>query len=112
MASTRSRLSSLLCLLLFITGGPGVPGLDAILFHLHQSDTPRGTHVETAGANCHAERCLVGVALYGPRIMPRNPMGLRVASPATVVRLQVPVVPAAASRFLPSPLPRSPPLAS
>lgn len=105
----RSRFSALLMLLLFVGGGPGISGLDTVLFHLnHSRDIPRD-HVEDAGARCHAETCLVTFAVAEGRLLPAPAAGSRLHLAAETT---VPVVDRSAPTvFTPlvTTLPRSPP---
>lgn len=110
-APRRARLSATLMLLLFVTlgGGLGVSGFDVLLFHLNQREELPIAHVEPAGANCHAESCLIGYAVSGGRFLsstvPTSQLHLPdSATPAPLERTYP-----APSVWLASPLPRSPP---
>lgn len=111
-APRRTRLSAALMLLLFVFmgGGLGVSGFDVLLFHLHQRDEVPIAHIEPAGADCHAESCLIGYVVSGGRFLSgvvQTPMV------RTVDRLTSPPLQRvhASPRTRPtSPLPRSPPL--
>lgn len=62
MLRFRTRVGGALMLLLFLGGILGVSNLEALLFHVRgQKAIPR-VHVEEAGADCHAEACLIGFA--------------------------------------------------
>lgn len=65
----RSRLSALLMLLCFLTEGFGISGVDGLLYHLNREKDIPLVHVEAAGADCHAEGCLVGFVVNGGRFL-------------------------------------------
>ncbi|NOT08013.1 MAG: hypothetical protein HOP28_07395, partial [Gemmatimonadales bacterium] len=67
----RTRFSAMLMLLLFMFmgGGVGASGFDALLFHLTEREDVPDIHVEAAGANCHAESCLIGYTVGGGRFL-------------------------------------------
>lgn len=52
------RGGALVGLLLFVLGTLGSPSLDAIFFDHHHHDA--AAHVETADADAHGERCVLG----------------------------------------------------
>lgn len=111
-APRRTRLSATLMLLLFVFmgGGIGVSGFDVLLFHLHQRDEIPIAHIEPAGANCHAESCLIGYTVSGGRFLSA---AVQTSVVRTIDRRHVTppqlVHPAPPARHT-SPLPRSPPL--
>jgi hypothetical protein len=108
--SLRTRLGALLMLLCFFGAGSGASAVDSFLFHLgNHRDVPLD-HVESAGADCHAERCLAGGLVHVGQFLAAPTLG-------TVVRGPVETGPALPDRAVPVPqrrppsvLPRSPPL--
>jgi hypothetical protein len=65
-----SRLSALLLLIIFITGGLGAAQADAVLFHsLAQESHPAGAHVDLPdGCGTHAESCVLAIAASPPQL--------------------------------------------
>lgn len=107
--SVRPRLSALLMLLLFVGGGPGVAGVDTILFHLnHAKDIPRD-HVEGTGAGCHAETCLVTFAVGEGRFLPAPAHGPVLRPGAESVARLLDATPRTGFAPRITTLPRSPP---
>src|SRR5437867_1134930 len=105
------RLLGLFLLALFLVGGPGVPGLDAVLYHRagQSARQNRNRHVEAAGSNCHAERCLISLAAVSHGNAPLPGAAVVLARPADR-RMPLPVAsPGLARDFPPLHLPRSPP---
>jgi hypothetical protein len=108
--SLRTRLGALLMLLCFFGAGSGASAVDSFLFHLgNHQDVPLD-HVESAGADCHAEGCLAGAIVHIGRFLAVPTLG-------TVVRGPVEAIPALPDLAVPvlqrrplSALPRSPPL--
>jgi hypothetical protein len=90
-------------------GGLGVSGFDVLLFHLHQREEIPDIHVEAAGADCHAESCLIGYVVSGGRFLSAATRTLSVRpvdrTPETL--LDPGQAHPLAGHF--SPLPRSPP---
>jgi hypothetical protein len=72
MIRSRShRASTLLLALVFVTGSLGLSTADALAFHrAGASRGLTGPHYEPAGTTCgHADRCVLGVTLPGPRVV-------------------------------------------
>jgi hypothetical protein len=107
--SFRTRLGALLMLLCLFGAGSGASAVDSFLFHLgNHQDVPHD-HVESAGADCHAEGCLTGTILHVGQFV-------AVPTPGEVVRGPVEASPALPDLSVPAPqrrplaaLPRSPP---
>lgn len=100
----------MLMLLLFLGGGLGVSGADVVLFHLNNQEEIPLLHVEAAGADCHAEACLVGFVVDGGRFLSTSSQGtIARAAVETDVVLLYRADPASPVRRISS-LPRSPPL--
>jgi hypothetical protein len=64
------RLGAALLLIAFAGGGPGLPELDAILFHSHgeiiRADV---AHLELpGGCGAHVEKCVLSAVLAGPQL--------------------------------------------
>jgi hypothetical protein len=105
------RLQGTSLLVLFLFGGPGIPGADALFFHWG-SPTWREApahHVEAGDASCHPERCLIGLAAVSHRLLSGGAPVVSVGHETDRAPVQVAsLVPAPAPPRLS--LPRSPPL--
>lgn len=112
MTGSWSRRASALALaLVFVSGTLGFSTADALAYHRTGAD--RGLaqpHYEPAGSSCgHADRCVLGATIPGPRLGP--PLGLlgRLA-PALLVGGFIPPVPSLPGPLRhPLPQPRAPP---
>ena len=106
------RASALLLALIFISGSLGFSTADALAYH--RAGVDRGLwqpHYEPAGSTCgHADRCLLGAGMPGPRVAP--PLGvLGRLSPILVDDgFLPPVASLPGSLRHPLPQPRAPPL--
>lgn len=79
--SLRTRLGALLMLLCVFGAGSGASAVDSFLFHLgNHQDVPLD-HVESAGADCHAERCLAGAIVHVGPFLALPALGNVVRSP-------------------------------
>ena len=110
MRSWFHRVSTLLLALVFVTGSIGLSTADALAFHSAGASTGlTGPHYEPAGSICgHADRCVLGVTLPGPRLAtPAAP----VARPAqrAVPAFLPPLLTLARVVRHPLPQPRAPP---
>jgi hypothetical protein len=92
MVGIPRRLGALLLLVAFAGGGPGLPDLDALLFHSHP-DVVRANvaHVDVpGGCGAHVERCVLSATLCGPQLVELGLLkvrGTRVVSRPTTFRL-------------------------
>jgi hypothetical protein len=70
MARIPRRLGALFLLVFFVGGGPGLPDLDALLFHSHVEVVRANVaHVDLpGGCGAHTERCALGAVLSGPQL--------------------------------------------
>ncbi|MGH7702870.1 MAG: hypothetical protein ACREMO_07225 [Gemmatimonadales bacterium] len=96
----------------FLAGGFGLTGFDALAFHRHGAELATlQPHFEPAGSSCgHADRCTLRNTLAGPRVVSVTPPSER---PVPVVSQRGLVIAPDANRS-PDPLtfqqPRAPPV--
>ncbi len=100
----RTRATGALLAALFLGGVGGASDLDAFLFHREPTPVSAGVaHVEgAAAANCHADRCVLGLRVASSRVSPQVDLLIRfegipqhdVAAPSVAA----PHTPAAASQ--------------
>lgn len=72
------RVRALVLTVLMTVGTFGISNLDAWLYHGRGADPgTTGPHYEPAGTTCgHADRCVLGVTIPGPRVLaPINVVG-------------------------------------
>lgn len=105
------RSASLLLLAILLVGGPGLPWLDALLYHSSDTVDRRGvTHVESTNALCHAEHCVADAVLQD-RVAPPPDLtaSLAVSAPLVAVALPAGVHPRPRTSDYTAP-PRAPPI--
>jgi hypothetical protein len=112
MLRLQSRLASGLFLAVFVLGSFGLANIDAWAFHGSPGrsgiDRP---HFEAAGGTCgHADRCILGVTLPGPRAATPFNLVERLGLVSRVRSLLPPAVKRVGIRPHALPQPRAPPL--